>query len=121
MNIEKVVIRRTGFPPLQFKSVQSWEATSRNHKSTRWTDVRIYRTVGGRYVAEVRSLTLWEGEQDFSKAQSFASAQEVIEWLKDDDGRLGRVSQEAVDRASGMSGSGEADPGFVEVFVEVVE
>lgn len=115
--VKPTVITRTGCPPLRFKQAPDgyWSATSRDHNSTRWTNVRIYKTVGGKYIAEVESLTQWQGEQDYTKAESFDTPQQVIDYLKEGEERLGRVSQEAVSDAC------KADPAFAAAFIVDVE
>ena len=115
-DIEEITINRTGQPPLRFKGEKigkgsTWQAS----KCTRWTVVEIYKTSGGKYVAEVVHRTQWEGESDRREATSKATPAEVIEWLRGDEDRLGKASQEAVEQAA------KSDPAFAEVWQERVD
>lgn len=116
----KHTIKRDGLPPIVFHGKEIASASnqygSNGHRS-RWFKVEIYRTKGGRYVASFNYFTQWQGESDHLTADSFDSASEVIGWLrlKDDDGQLGEVGQEAVEEAA------RNDPEFAAEWVEVVE
>ena len=116
----KHTIERSGLPPIVFYGKEIASASNcygpNGHRS-RWFRVKIYRTKGGRYVASFNHYTQWQGESDHLTADSFGSAGEVIDWLrlKDDDGLLGEVGQEAVEEAV------ENDLGFAAVWVETVE
>jgi hypothetical protein len=95
----KYKIERDGFPPLKFTGERIGNADNRTHNSTRWTVVEIYRTRGGKFVGRVERITQWEGERDTSTAEAFADFGALIQWLKDGEDALGRVSQEAVVQA----------------------
>jgi len=85
------------------------------NRANRWTEVAIWKTKGGRYIAHVERFTQWQGESGSSEATSCASVFEVIECLQGEDGILGVVSQKAVEQAS------ETDPAFANAWVEEVE
>lgn len=118
--MEKHTIKRTGLPPVVFYGKEIASANNHigpNGPRNRWFQVEIYQTKGGRYVASFFYYTQWQGESDHVTANSFDTASEVIDWLrlKDDDGLLGEVGQEAVEEAA------ENDPAFAAAWVEVVE
>lgn len=111
-------IKRTGLPPIKFSGeVIGSGSTEIEHgnRSNRWTEVEIYKTKGGKFVATVGHLTIWQGESDHYKAQSFEKASDAIEWLKGEGGTLGKASQSAVEKAV------QNDPSFAEAWVETVE
>ena len=117
-NTTTTTVERTGQAPLRFTSVADWsdsnEIQNGNH-ANRWTKVVIYKTQGGKYIARVSSYTQWQGESDYHKAESFETPAEVIEYLKDDEGHLGRVSQGAIQEAC------KHDPKFAKSFVVEVD
>ena len=115
---ETTQIERTGQPPLRFKPSNEWLSSNRTvsgGNSNRWTTVVIYKTKGGKYVARISSYTIWEGESDYHKAESFGTPTEVIDYLRNDEGHLGRVSQDAIKSAC------EEDPAFAAAYVVDVE
>ena len=119
VDIPTITITRTGEPPLRFTGAEIGSGstrTSSGDSSNRWTTVKVYRTKGGKYVASVGHYTCWKGEHDSIEAGSFTTPAELVEWLKsDNDGRLGRASQEACEEAA------KNDEAFGRAFVEEVE
>ena len=115
----KFTIDRTGELPLRFTGFEIGSGstrTSSGDSSNRWTSVRIWRTKGGKYVVRAGNYTCWQGEQDHIRGASFATPAEVIDWLRsDNDGRLGRASQEACEEAANN------DAEFAKAFVEEVD
>ena len=73
--------------------------------------------IGGKYVVAVSRFTIWQGESNHHTATSKDTAEEIIQWLKDDSQSetLGAVSQEAVEDAV------SCDKNFAAAWVEVVE
>lgn len=115
---QKVRIKRDGLPPISFTGELIAQADNRirgGNSSTRWEVVEIYRTNGGKYVAQVKHLTAWQGESDRLEAASKATAAEVIQWLASESNVLDAVGQEAVEKAAVV------DPSFAEAWVEEVE
>jgi hypothetical protein len=115
---EGITLNRTGNPPIRFTGSLIGYADNEfvgGNRANRWSQVTIYRTKGGNYVAYVSAFTCWQGESDYFKGESFANASEVIEYLKDHADRLGKVSQEAIE------GACENDIEFKLAFVQEVE
>ena len=114
-----ITITRTGEPPLRFTGIEIGSGDTKidgGNRANRWTEVTIYITKGGKYVAHVGYRTCWQGEHDTDNARSFATPIELVEWLRsDNDGRLGRASQEACEEAA------KNDEAFGKSFVEEVE
>lgn len=113
--MKSTTIKRDGQPPIRFTGDEIGCGSTRDHNSSRWVTVAIYRTQGGRYVAHVERVSQWQGERSTSDAASFGTAGEVIEWLRGSESGLGRASQEAVEMASGN------DDQFSAVWVENVD
>lgn len=108
------MLHRDGKPPLRFTALAQWEGSDRirhGTQATRWTDVVVYRTKGGKIVVRHSSLTCWQGESDVHRAESFNTAQEAIAWLARD-GELGEAAQECLRRAA------EDDAEFAASYVE---
>jgi len=115
MEMEKYTIKRDGLPPIAFTGALIGSGSSRSNDNWSWTNVAIYQTRGGRFVAAVEGITCYEGGRDSYSATSLPTAAEVVEWLKKDSGELGRVSQEAVEDAA------ENSEAFAAEWVEEVE
>lgn len=97
--MQKYTIKRDGKPPILFTGELLADADNKDYNSTRWTVVKIFSTKGGKIVALVRRLSIWEGENGSDNAESFPDLGGAIEWLKDGDASLGSVSQEAIEEA----------------------
>lgn len=116
--IQQHTLDRDGYPPLTFTGELIGEgsnAIDNGNHANRWTDVAIYKTQGGKYVAAIDRHTQWAGEKSRSSVQHFTSPKDVIKWLKEGEDHLGGVSQEAVEEAC------NSDPAFKEAWVEVIE
>ena len=116
--MEKLIIKRDGLPPIAFTGEQIASANNaigHNGHANRWTTVTIYRTKGGKFIASLSRRSQWQGEAGSDAAASFATAGEVIEWLKEGESELGAVSQEAVEEAASVA------PEFAAAWVEEVE
>ena len=117
--MDKHIIKRDGLPPISFTGELLAAADNRvnrdGNRANRWTEIEIYRTKGGKYVASIERKTCWQGEEDNTTADSFVAAAEVIEFLKQDNGELGAVGQEAVEKAV------KTDPAFASTWIEEVE
>ena len=68
--------------PLEFEGVLLGEVSTRHHRH-RWTELRVYRTRGGSYVAEEFGGTEVEHEQHRTKAWACDIRQDVIDTLGD--------------------------------------
>ena len=112
-------IRRDGERALAFSGRIIGQADDKNHNSTRWTTVTIYRTASGRIVVEVEDRTQWQGESDHVRADSFATATGAIGYLRHAEGDyydadLSPAAQEAIEDA------GQNDAEFASAFTETI-
>jgi len=55
-------LRRDDKPPLRFRGRQIAYADTADRNSTRWTEVTVYRTKGGKCVLYIREVSQWQGE-----------------------------------------------------------
>ena len=111
-DMEKFTIKRDGLPPLVFIGHR---IASDRSSGDRYTRVILYKTQGGNFVGEVQNITCWQGERDHFRATSKKTATELIEWLRDGESTLGRISQSVVEDASKVL------PEFASSWVEHVE
>lgn len=112
---KRFTVRRDGDRDLTFTGillgVGSMEADT-----GRGTEVRIYRTAGGRYVVAVTAWTAWEDERDSHRAAVCEAPEEVLAWLRQDaGGTLGPASKKALEHGA------SEDPGIAGVLTERVE
>lgn len=57
------VMRQNGMP-LDFAGTMEAFATTRNGNKSRWTEITVWRTAGGKYVLLVSGMTLVDGERE---------------------------------------------------------
>jgi EXLDI family protein len=112
-------IRRDGERALAFTGRIIGSADDKDHNSTRWTTVTIYRTESGRVVAKVHDRTQWQGESDHVRADSFGTVLEAINYLRnsgdyDIEGYLSASAQEAIEDAA------KNDEEFATAFTETI-
>ena len=88
--METVTLERTGDVPLTFEGeVVSEGDTSfiRGQRQNRWYELTLYRTKGGKWVLATVYRSQWQQEHDARAAQVYATAQEVVDELRADDGK----------------------------------
>ena len=112
-------IRRDGERALAFTGRIIGSADDKDHNSTRWEAVTIYRTASGRIVVEVEDRTQWQGESDHVRADSFGTATGAIGYLRHADGDyydadLSSAAQEAIEDAA------KNDAEFATAFTETI-
>lgn len=74
-------IDRDGLAPLTFEGHLVAEVTSQTSGSTRWSELRLYRTTGGNFVAEQIGRSTHKRECDLRAAWVCATQAEVVERL----------------------------------------
>jgi EXLDI family protein len=107
-------LRRDDLPPLRFRGEIIDEASTHTHQTTRWVDVTVYRTQGGRYILRIRHRTQWQGESDTLRAWSLSRPADIRDYLREDLGHIpGEVSR--------MLSRLEELPDFRGIWMEEVE
>lgn len=84
---------------VQFNGTHLGGATTQLVGKLRWIEIDIYRTVAGKYVAEIIGCSDVDGEQDFITTHEANQPQQLIEQMTYK-GRLSRPSQDALEAAS---------------------
>ncbi len=107
-------LRRDDMPPLRFRGEVVDEASTHTHQTTRWVEVTVYRTQGGRYILRIRHRTQWQGESDTLRAWSLSRPADIRDHLRED---LGYIP----DDVSRMLSRLEELPEFRGIWVEEVE
>jgi hypothetical protein len=97
-------LRRNGLPSLSFAGERIADVSSHSHegpRQNRWTEICLYRTQGGKFVAWIVGRTCWQGESDRYEAHVCDTEADLIEALKqeDNDGYLSDLAKEALDEA----------------------
>jgi EXLDI family protein len=98
--MELVKLHRDHDKDVMFMGERLAKVSSRRSDSTRWTEIRLYRTSAGNYVASIVGRTTWEDEQQrYSVALVGSDADKLINALRDEHGQLGWLAKEALIQA----------------------
>lgn len=82
--------RNSQKPPLAFKGALLGDATGedfatastgRGGEGKRWTDIALYRTENGRYVAHTIGRSTIPGEKDIEDAEAFDTLADALNWF----------------------------------------
>jgi hypothetical protein len=80
-DMETITIERDNEPALRFTGEKIAEVSSRHFegpRSSRWTELTLYRTAKGRLICEQVGKSLWVGESNRRKAAIADNADEVL-------------------------------------------
>ena len=109
VKVTEIALRRDGDRDLEFRGMLLGEGCigtdgKSYNDSTRGTDVKIYRTEAGSYLASVVQWSAWDGERDIYRVlRPAAGPEELLALLKEDaGGELGRASKEAWEEAASV-------------------
>ncbi len=99
--MQSITVVRDGAADIRFEGELAAEAaTSQNNAHPdysgspgRWTELELYRTKNGKFVAVRKSMTCWQGERDSHEAVVCDDAAAVVEFLGHD--RLAKELYEA--------------------------
>ncbi len=80
MKVQK--LNRTGRRPLGFVGEQIYDGNTRDHGSTRWDAVKVFKTETGAFVLGLANITCMDGEKDFFQVRKFVTADEVMTFIK---------------------------------------
>ena len=111
---ENFSLDRTGDRPVIFSGARIGFGTSKTHESTEWTDVTIYKTVGGCYVTDIDNFSVVPGSE-LCLAFTFDSPEMLVASLRDPAGKLDRAALAACQDAA------RNDPDFTKWWGEKVE
>lgn len=80
--MDQYELKRTGDRNLFFSGEVAGEATTHHDDATRWHELALYRTAGGKLVVAVQFVTRWQGETDHHSAAVVEDAPSLADWLK---------------------------------------
>ena len=76
-------LKNDNAPDVKFNGERIGFASSADpYGSNRWTELRLYKTAGGKFVCQSAGLTRWQGEQGRYLTQVCETEKEVIEFFK---------------------------------------
>lgn len=82
---------------------------------TRWHELTLYRTASGKYVLQDDYWTLWQGEENSRTVEVFNTAEELLEFMIDEEGSLSDLEKQILQLAA------KTYPAFADLWVEVLE
>lgn len=111
------IVKRTTDRDLNVSGEILVEVTGEKPGSERWTELRLYKTSGGRYVLARERRTVKGGETNIYEAVVCVGARAVLDALYDEHqtGGLGRLDKELLERAA------EKDDEFKHILTENVD
>ena len=113
MEHQEYNIARSFCQPLRFNGCLISEGSDKRYDSNRWTNVRIYKTKGGRYIIEIENITCWEGERNTTVTDMFDTAELLVCYVRSLGCRNGTF--EAISKAA------KEDAEINKAWVEVVQ
>jgi plasmid replication initiation protein len=85
---------------VRFEGTKLADVSSRSNSGGRWTEITIFRTKGGRWIAQIVGRTQWQGEHDRHAVKIVETEAELVEALRDEyEGHLGWLAKEALEAA----------------------
>jgi hypothetical protein len=117
-DIKGFELKPTSGRTLRFKGKKLADVSGRwvsGQEQNRYTDLKLYKTTGGRYILWICYNTCWQGEQDCYTAHVCPTAADVYSHLENEEGELGRLDVQLLREAA------QADPALEAVTVEEVE
>lgn len=88
-DMETIILENDNAPGIRFKGELIAEASSSANRASssysgatgRWTELKLYRTAGGRYVAQSIGYTQWTGEHTRYTTRACETVADVIEFF----------------------------------------
>lgn len=82
-DMDTITVLRDNKPNIRFSGEELAEATSyhAHNNDTRWTELALYYTKGGKYICERVDLTRWQGERDRYSAAICDTMDEVQQFF----------------------------------------
>lgn len=98
-DLESWTVRRSDDAPLRFRGVVIGQGVHEQSTNDEYDRTTVYRSVSGKYIAEhVIDATCLESPH--RSAAAFRDAGEMVAWLRDEHGKLGRTEIVALARAA---------------------
>lgn len=80
-DMETFTLQNDNAADIKFTGELIASVSSRDNDTTRWTELALYKTKGGKYVVSSVGVTKWQGERDRYAATAFGHEEEVVEHL----------------------------------------
>lgn len=97
--MKTIKLTRDGDKDVMFTGELLAKGSSRKNDSTRWTEIRLFKSKAGNYIASVVGRSLWEGEHNRYQVHLCGSSTEsVIEALREE-GHLGWLAKDVLAEA----------------------
>lgn len=82
--MEKIRVHRDGQRDLVFQGAKIAGTSNMHRDDTRWTELVMWKTAGGKYVIQRQYITRWQGERDTVEAHVFDSVDAIREHYGDE-------------------------------------
>lgn len=109
--MEKIRVKRDGEKDLSFTGELVASASSQwqnGRDQTRWTELEIYLTSGGRWVYSRAYVTRWQGEQGGNEAHVFDTAMGLVGHLEE--GGITALGKEVIEQLAKQNSDFERLP-----------
>lgn len=101
--MDEITVHRTGLGPLVFHGRILAESSSRRPGKDRWTDLELYRTVGGNYITVIIGNSTRPSDEIIRSAHRHADATAAVRsFCARDAGRMSLPAINLLDNAAGM-------------------
>jgi hypothetical protein len=113
--MEKIRVKRDGEKDLSFTGQLVASASSQwvNGKDqTRWNEIEVYQTAGGKWVYSRAYITRWQGEACSNEAHIFETAEQLVDYLAE--GGLTPIGKEILEQLA------KVNPDFERLEVEEI-
>jgi len=117
-SVRQYELKPTSGRTVRFKGQKLADVSGRwvgGREQNRYTDLKLYKTSGGRYILWICYNTCWQGEQDCYTAHVCQTPEDVYARLEDQEGELGRLDTQLLQEAA------KVDPALDAVATEEVE
>lgn len=74
---------RTDKRPIAFNGCLLADSTTKDHNSTRWSNVKLYETDKQKVVVGIEDVTCWQGERDFDRVDVFDTIEDAITHIEE--------------------------------------
>jgi hypothetical protein len=116
--MQEYTVTRDGQKDLRFSGELLAEVNNKwvaGKDNSRWHELSLYKTAGGKYVLHEVFRTQWQGEIDRHGAAVYGTAEEVLDTLTCEDGGLSELDKKLLQRAA------RVEPAFAGLWVEALE
>lgn len=110
------LVERDGMPALEFNGEELAHVSTRTATKRRWTELRLFRTAGGKYVTAVVGDSTVDGEDRICSGAVHESASDAVVSFANRRGAQGRISGPAIEL---LVEAGRLDPAVAEALESI--